>query len=263
MFAETRDKIKIAYDLSGKADAPHRIALTHSLAMDRSFWAPVVERLSGEASILTWDCRGHGQSDKPHQAYTAEQFADDLADLFDHVGWKDAIVAGASMGGCITLAFAGQHPQRVSGVGLFDTTAWYGADAPAAWEERAGKALTEGLKGLIAFQKTRWFGDAFREANPAVVDHCIDVFLRNDLQAYASTCRMLGNADLRHHLAGIKAPTRVLVGEEDYATPIPMAQALHDGIAGSTFRIVKGARHLSPLEVPDEVSAELRALVKG
>jgi 3-oxoadipate enol-lactonase len=263
MFAETRDKIKIAYELSGNANAPHRIALTHSLAMDRSFWAPVVERLSGEAAILTWDCRGHGQSDKPHQAYSAAQFADDLADLFDHVGWQDAVVAGASMGGCITLAFAGQHPQRVRGVGLFDTTAWYGADAPAAWEDRASKALTEGLAGLIAFQKTRWFGDAFRAANPAVVDHCIEVFLRNDIEAYASTCRMLGTADLRHHLAGIKAPTRVLVGEEDYATPIPMAEALHAGIAGSTFRIIKGARHLSPLEVPDEVSAELRALVKG
>ena len=72
---------------------------------------------------------------------------------------------------------------------------------------------------------------------------------------------MLGVADLRAGLPSIKAPTRILVGEEDYATPVAMAQAMHAGIAGSTLRIVKGARHLSPLEIPDDVAAELRALL--
>ncbi len=46
-------------------------------------------------------------------------------------------------------------------------------------------------------------------------------------------------------------PTAVVVGEEDYAAPVAMAQALHDGIAGSTFTVLPKARHLTPLEVPD------------
>jgi len=73
---------------------------------------------------------------------------------------------------------------------------------------------------------------------------------------------MLGAADLRQALGAIRVPTAVLVGEEDYATPIGMAQALHHGIQGSTLGVLKNARHLTPLEKPDEIAAELRKLLK-
>ena len=61
--------------------------------------------------------------------------------MFAAIGWTSAVVAGASMGGCVSLAFAGRHSARVRGLGLFDTTAWYGAEAPAQWAERADKAV--------------------------------------------------------------------------------------------------------------------------
>jgi 3-oxoadipate enol-lactonase len=165
------------------------------------------------------------------------------------------------MGGCVTLAFAGLYPGKVSGLGLFDTTAWYGPDAPQQWAERAEKGVQEGLKALVGFQQTRWFGDAFRAANPRVVEESVDVFLKNDVQAYAESCRMLGAADLRSVLSGITAPTRIAVGEEDYATPPAMAEALHAAIPGSTLKIIDKGRHLTPLEVPDLIAAELRELI--
>lgn len=259
MFAKTRDGTRIFYKLSGQAGSARRVALLHSLAMDHTFWAPVAQRLEGEASVLTLDCRGHGRSDKPAGPYTVELFADDLADVFDELGWEHAVVAGASMGGCVSLAFALRHPARVTGLGLFDTTACYGAPAP--WEERAQKALAEGLASLTDFQQTRWFSDGFRAENPDVVRAALDVFLANQLPAYAETCRMLGACDLRANLPSIKVPARIIVGSEDYATPIPMAQTMHDGIAGSTMEIVEGARHLSPLEIPDKIADELRILL--
>ena len=82
------------------------------------------------------------------------------------------------------------------------------------------------MKGLIDFQVTRWFSDAFRAANPEVVQHCVDVFLTNELPAYAETCRMLGAHDARALLSAIACPTRIVVGEEDYATPVTMAREL-------------------------------------
>ena len=109
-----RDGVSIRYSLAGNPKGP-RIALIHSLAMDRTFWTPVVQRLTGTALILTYDCRGHGDSDKPEGPYTIDLFADDLADLLDAVGWKSAIVAGASMGGSVTLGFAARHAPRVAG----------------------------------------------------------------------------------------------------------------------------------------------------
>jgi 3-oxoadipate enol-lactonase len=257
------DGTRIAYRLFQRADSAPCIALVHSLAMDHTFWLPVAERLADTASVLVYDCRGHGVSDKPAGPYTTSLFASDLASLMDHVGWPTAVVAGASMGGCVSLAFGANFPRRTNGLCLIDTTAWYGADAPKAWAQRAERALTEGLKGLIEFQVTRWFGEPFRATHPEVVQHCIDVFLANDLSAYSETCRMLGTNDLRPVLSGISCPTTVVVGEEDYAAPVAMAQTMHEGIKNSSLVIIEMARHLTPLEVPDRIASELKLLAKG
>jgi len=76
------------------------------------------------------------------------------------------------------------------------------------------------------------------------------------------TCKMLGAADLRPALAGMTMPTAILVGEEDYATPVAMAEALHRAITNSTLTVLKGARHLTPLEAPDTIAEQLSALTK-
>jgi 3-oxoadipate enol-lactonase len=259
--ATTRDGIRISYTLHGDVASPRRAALVHSVAMDRQFWQPVAERLAKDTAVVTFDCRGHGASDKPAGPYTVEQFADDIADMLTHLGWDKTLIAGASMGGMVALAFAARHPARTFALGLIDTTAWYGAEAPKTWAARADQAVKQGLQSLVDFQTTRWFGDDFRANNPDVVQRCIDIFLKNDLPAYVEACHMLGRADLRAALPTLTMPTAVVVGEEDYAAPVAMAQALHDGIAGSTFTVLPKARHLTPLEVPDVIAAELDRLL--
>jgi 3-oxoadipate enol-lactonase len=261
-FATTRDNTRISYrHVSGNGRG--RCVLVHSLAMDKSFWNSTVAALEGAADVLIFDCRGHGGSDKPTGPYSVEQFADDIADLMDHVGWTSAVIAGASMGGCVSLAFAARHRERVEGLGLFDTTAWYGDNAPEAWAERGNKALNEGLGALVGFQKTRWFGDAFREANPQVVDAAVEVFLANDLPSYAATCGMLGAADLRAFLAKFDFPCEVRVGSEDYATPPEMAQYLASNIPNANLKVMEGVRHFSPLEVPAVIADALKTLVRA
>src|SRR5437868_7094563 len=95
--AQVRDGTELAYRLI-KGQGKTCIALVHSLAMDASFWDRVTPLLKDHADVLVYDCRGHGQSDKAQGPYTVELFADDLADLLDHVGWRSATVCGASMG---------------------------------------------------------------------------------------------------------------------------------------------------------------------
>lgn len=259
--ATLSDGIRLAYAILGDPKASKRAVLIHSLAMDRNFWRPVAERLARDATVLIYDCRGHGASDKPAGPYTVELFARDLAELLDAVGWRSALVAGGSMGGCVALAFAASYPQLVTALGLVDTTAWYGVEALRQWAERAERALKAGLGGLIDFQVTRWFGDGFRAGHPDIVRQSVEIFLRNDLPAYAASCRMLGACDLRAVLPTIAAPTAVLVGEEDYATPIAMAEALRHGIRNANLTVLKGARHLTPLERPGEVAAALAPLL--
>lgn len=259
--ARTRDGQQLVYDIHGDPASPRRIALVHSLAMERGFWDAVAGKLSSKAAVLTLDCRGHGQSSKPKGPYTVEQFADDLADVMMAAGWQKAAIAGCSMGGCIALAFAIRHPARTTALGLIDTTACYGDDAPKAWGERADAALAKGLASLADFQLTRWFSDAYRTSGSPVVKRALDVFLTNDTPAYAETCSMLGAADLRAGLASIKVPTRIVVGEEDYATTVAMAEQMKAGIEGSTMLVLDKARHLTPLEVPEKIAAELEQLL--
>ena len=259
---KTADGCSIDFTLHAakKSDAP-RLALIHSLALDRSIWDGVVRELAGDVHVLAYDCRGHGKSDKAVGPYTVEQFAGDLAALFDHVGWASAAVAGCSMGGMVAEAFGGMYPARATGLGLIDTAAWYGVEAPKTWRERAAKARVDGLRGMIDFQTSRWFSDRFRAEHPELVKAAADVFLANDIEAYAASCILLGDADLRRFQPGMKMPVAIVVGEEDYATPHEMALQMHQSIAGSTLTILPKARHLTPIECADRIAAELRPLL--
>jgi 3-oxoadipate enol-lactonase len=261
-YVTVRDGTRIAYSLHGDAGRQPRAVLLHSLAMDRDFWRPVVEQLTPQASVLTIDCRGHGASDKPAGPYTVEIFAQDVHDVIGALNFNGVMIAGASMGGCVSLQFAATYPDATRALGLIDTTAWYGPSAPQDWNVRAEKAEREGLAPLVDFQTTRWFSDAFRAAHPEVVARCVDTFLRNDVASFAATGRMLGAFDGRALLPQVTVPACVIVGEEDYAAPPPMAQALHAGIPGSTYTLVTGARHLTPLETPDLVAGELLRLLE-
>jgi len=261
-FATARDGTKLAYRLI-KGKGRGRCVLIHSLAMDMSFWDRVAPFLTDHADVLVYDCRGHGKSDKLRGPYTIELFADDLADLLDAVGWRQATVCGASMGGTVAIAFAAAYPDRVASLALFDTTCWYGPEAPAQWAERAQTALNEGLHELVGFQKTRWFSDAFRAKNPAVVEQALAVFLANDVRAYAETCRMLGTADKRAALKDFRMPCAILVGAEDYATPVTMARVLESNIPGAALDVIENARHLTPLEIPIIVAGKIIEMVKA
>lgn len=256
-----RDGTRIGYSLHGNPGNPVRVALVHSLAMDRHFWTPVVERLLPRASILAIDARGHGLSDKPAGPYTVPLFAQDLRDVTGALEFERVLVAGASMGGCVALQFAATYPDAAIAAGLVDTTAWYGETAVQDWNVRAEKAESGGLAPLVDFQATRWFSDAFRASHPDVLQRCVDTFLRNEVAAFAATGRMLGAFDGRALMRDVRVPTCVIVGEEDYAAPPAMARALNAGIAGSTFLEIPDARHLTPLETPDVVARELHALL--
>jgi 3-oxoadipate enol-lactonase len=254
------DGVPLVYRVRRASAGAPVVALVHSLGMDHRFWDPVAERLAPHAKVVTVDARGHGHSGRGATPATTERMARDLLEVLDALQVQRAVVGGASMGGCVALQFAGSHPARTAGLALIDTTAWYGPTAPKDWEDRAKKAVTDGLRSMVDFQKTRWFSDGFRARDPELVQSCIDTFVANDLQGYVDACRMLGAFDGRALLPDIRVPTLVMVGEEDYAAPVAMAQAMHDGIAGSRFEVIPGTRHLTPLEVPDVVARGLREL---
>ena len=259
-ITKAKDGTSIRYVIWSSDTATKKAALVHSLAMSADFWESTALALSNDWEVLAIDCRGHGASDKPEGPYTVELFAGDLASVLNNAGWDAAVIGGASMGGCVALAFASHHPARTTGLALIDTTAWYGETAPDDWEERGQKALASGLMAMTEFQKTRWFSGNFRIKNEAVVKQAIEVFVANDPNAYLETCRMLGQCNQTHSLSAISVPCEIIVGEEDYAAPVAMAEDMHRVIAGSNLTVIPDARHLTPLEVPETIAEIIMAI---
>jgi 3-oxoadipate enol-lactonase len=258
----TSDDCVIAFELHpARFAAAPRLALIHPLGLTGAIWGPVIEVLAGRLEVLTYDCRGHGDSERRPTSFTTDLFARDLAELLDHVGWDSPAVGGCSLGGCVAQAFAAKYSARLRSLGLIDTTAWYGQDSAARWHKRALVARTEGLAKMTDFQVTRWFSDEFRAGHPDIVNTVNAIFIANDVECYRASCIMLGDTDLRALHSSIRVPTAVVVGEGDYATPVAMSRQIHESITGSTLRILPLVRHLTPIEAPDAVAAQLLELV--
>src|SRR5262249_19012168 len=99
-----------------------------------------------------------------------------------------------------------------------------------------------------------WFTERFRREHPDRVNRVVDVFLRTDSLAHAEACRALGNMDSRPLLPEVQAPTLVVTGVEDYATPPEMGQAIADGVRQGEARTLDALRHLSLVEAPELAS---------
>src|SRR5262249_27770912 len=153
-------------------------------------------------------------------------------------------------GGSTAVSLAGRYPDRVAGMVLADTTAWYGANASATWEERARGVLAQARERQVPFPGGRWVTAGVPQRNPGTVKRVVRVFLRTSSLAHAAASRALGTMDSRAVLAGISAPVLVLTGEEDYATPPAMGQAIAEGVPDGQARVVPSLRHLSLVEAP-------------
>lgn len=241
-----------ALSVTRHGDGDRPVLLLHPLALSGHFWDPLVPELSHGVTLLALDARGHGASSWDGRPFSVEDMADDAAGVLRAVvPGERAAVVGMSMGGCTALSLVQRHPDLVDVLVLADTTACYGPDRIATWEERARAAETKSREELLPFQLTRWFTEGFRERCPDEVDRVVGIFTRTPGAVHAAASRAMGAFDGTEGLAGVSADTLVIVGEEDYATPPDMAGVLADWIPNSTLQVLEHARHLSLLERQD------------
>lgn len=228
------------------------VVLLHPLALSGAVWAPVAEYLAAQGRrVLAPDARGHGESPWDGADFTVADMAADVAAVIEDFGAGPADVIGLSMGGSIALMLAADRPDLVDRLVLADATASYGPNRVAEWAERAERAENVPRVEQLAFQRDRWFAEQFRAEHPEEVRRVSDIFVATDSTAHAAACRALGTLDATDRLGDVRARTLVLVGEEDYATPVAMAKELAAGIPGATLRVLEHARHLSLLERSD------------
>jgi 3-oxoadipate enol-lactonase len=231
------------------------VVLLHSLALDGGVWDGVASA-AGELDVTlrAFDLPGHGRSG-PASGSTIEDMADQVAR--DLAGQGRFVVAGMSFGGCVAQALAWRHPDLVQALVLVDTTSWYGPTAEADWSARAARARAGGLSSMAEFQLSRWFTEDFVLREPELCRALLRTFCANDLAAYETTCAAMGAFDGREQIGSIVAPTEVIVGEADQATPPADAELIHHLIPGSGLLVVPECRHLTAVERPDVVVSAL------
>jgi 3-oxoadipate enol-lactonase len=234
------------------------VVLLHPLALAGELWRPLGTALAPDFQVLAPDLRGHGGTSWDHDEFTVADLADDVAQALNTLSLHRVHLLGMSMGGSVAMTFAGRYPDRVRTLTLADTTAWYGEQAPTVWAERAEQAVSVPRDKQVAFQVDRWFSEAFAADHPSDVRRVVDLFVATDSQAHAAACRMFGRMDVRELLPAITAPTLVLVGEHDYATPPAMARVLAERIPNASLDVLPKLRHMSLVEQP-----ELVAVVRG
>jgi pimeloyl-ACP methyl ester carboxylesterase len=172
--------------------------------------------------VIALDCRGHGQSDKPHdvKAYSGRMMEDDVIRLMDHLGLRRALLMGYSMGGHIGMGLLAHHPDRFRAVVLGGIGFGGGVSRPEE-RKRIVAALLAESASTITEPRARQFRQ-FAEAN------------KNDLKALAACMGSdrppIALADLTHNtvpvlvVAGTKDD--VIGRPEDLAIGIPHAQLL-------------------------------------
>lgn len=234
--------------VTGGAGTP--VLMLHPLALSGAVWDPVARHLGARHRVFAPDARGHGASSWDGEDFTVGDLAADTASLIEGLGLAPAHVVGLSMGGSTAITLAASRPELVGRLVLADTTACYGPGRTEKWAERARTAADVPREKQLAFQVERWFAERFRAERPDEVERVSEIFTATDSLAHAAACRALGGLDATPVLSRITAPTLVLAGEEDYATPPEMAETIAAGIAGAELRILPATRHLSLIERP-------------
>lgn len=250
----------IHYEIHGTG--PETIVFAHGLLWSGAMFAAQVEALRSDYRCVTFDFRGQGRSAVTETGYDMDTLTGDAIALIEHLGLGPCHVAGLSMGGFVAMRLAARRPELVRSLILLET---------AADSEPAANVPRYRLLNLIA----RWFGlgvvasqvmpimfgrtfltDPARAAERA--EYRKRLAANHRIGITRAVRGVIERQAVLPELGRIRAPTLVLVGDEDVATVPERAEVIRKAIAGARLEIIPGAGHSSPMEQPVLVTAAMR-----
>jgi pimeloyl-ACP methyl ester carboxylesterase len=239
-FTTASDGVPLAFERVG--DGPP-VMLVHGFGSSRhqnwkstGWYGSLMEAGYG---VLAMDCRGHGESGKPHEPsfYGHDRMSEDVAQVMDAAGVTAAPVVGYSMGGFLALRLAAHHPGRADRIALGGVGEYY-LRGPRIADEASRNSLAD---ALLAPDKSELTGRArmFREFadQPG-----------KDRLALAACMRGMSQGLTPKILATITPPVLVVCGALDdvAGSPGPLAAAFPSGQAVS----IAGRDHMSAVGEP-------------
>ena len=237
--------VEIDYEVTG---AGPTLLLSHGYGATRHMWDGQHQALP-DWRVVSWDMRGHGQSDSPAVPvqYSVALTVADMRALLGHVSAERAVIAGLSLGGYLSLAFALAHPELTRALVICDSGPGYrNAEARAAWNARAQEraaALEAG--GLDALARRSRETQQARHRSAQGLAHAARGMLAQE------------GSQVIDGLTGIRVPTLIIVGDEDQPFLAP-SEYMAKKIPGARLAVIPGAGHSSNLDQPEIFNRVLR-----
>jgi 3-oxoadipate enol-lactonase len=248
------DGCPLNVEIAGPERAPV-LMLCNSLGTDLHMWDPQVEAFTQDFQLVRYDRRGHGKSGAPKGPYSMDMLGRDALAIMDGLGLKKVSWCGLSMGGMVGQWLGANAPERIERLVLSNTNCYYPIKDP--WNDRIKFVSEKGLAAIVGPNMERWFTKDFREREPATIERMTEMFVQTPLEGYLGCCAAVRDMDHRALLPKITAPTLIIAGRDDVATPVENAIYIQTRIPGAALTVLEAAAHISNVEQPGTFTGEV------
>jgi 3-oxoadipate enol-lactonase len=238
--------VGVHHEITGPEDAPV-LVLSNSLGSTTAMWDPQVPILAEHLCVVRYDHRGHGGSPVPPGPYELADLGADALGLLDRLGIERTHWCGLSLGGMVGMWMAINAPERIDRLLLCCTSANLGP--PSMWADRAATVRAEGVEAIADAGIARWLTPGFIEREPGAAAAVRAMLAATPAEGYAACCGVIEHMDLLPGLGAVRAPTLVIAGRHDPATPPEHGERIVAGIPGARLELVDAA-HLATIEQP-------------
>lgn len=272
-YTTSDDGTQLAYAVSGSGPEVMRAGhfLTH-LEKDwhSPIWRPYLDAIGSEHTIIRYDQRGTGLSERELRSPTLENYSADLRAVADAVGLERFPVIGTSQGVPIAIHFAANNPERVSRLIL------YGGFALGRMMRDKGQ-VEEEATALLTLIRAGWgkpesgFMVAFTSlfcpgASHEEISNLVDIQLASTSPENAASIRAaFDRFSVIDLLDKVQAPTLVIHARNDSLHPVSQGQLLASRIPNAEFLQVESSNHIALPSDPafqEIVAAELEFLAR-
>jgi 3-oxoadipate enol-lactonase len=252
------NNLVVSYTDQGSEEAPV-IIFIHGFPLNKTMWNKQVAFLKANYRVISYDVRGHGDSDCGVEQFSMDLFASDLIKLMDALKIEKASLCGLSMGGYIALNAIGNFPERFEALVLSDTQCI--ADPPQLKQKRLDTIdaiHATGLEKYVEDSLKSLFSPDFLATQKEEVQAVREMILNTPEESITRTLlALLLREETCKKMVDINVPVLFIVGEEDQITPPKASKHMQLKTKNSAVHIINQAGHLSNLEKPDEFNEQL------
>lgn len=260
-FCETKVHLcAMYYKVTGKGKV---VVLLHGFIEEGSLWNNLAKALAKDFKVIVPDLEGFGQSPLIATKLTMEYYATAIYKLLQKLKVKRCVMLGHSMGGYITLSFAQQYPQLLSGFGVVNSHCFADNEEKKVNRKKGIEFIRRhGTAPFVTELYNNIFHPSFKVKNQALINRLIEQAKKYSPEALmAANAAMMNRTGKEDVLKNAPVPVLLINGKQDESAPFAatIRQASFPPIADVHF--YDNCKHMSLFEKKKETNAAIYRFV--